>query len=140
MTDVFPPEKRREIMSKIRGKNTKPELEIKEILDSLGIEYVYQARLDLGGKRRTVDFLIPDKRIVIEYRDCFWHWCPRCYGDNVPVKGGILGRKWWENKLRKNRERDRELEELLRKHGYRLVVVWGHDRRNMKDIIMRALG
>ena len=139
MTDVFPPEKRREIMRRIKSRGTKPELEITRILDELGIKYVYQAKLELGGKKRTVDFLIPDKKLVIEYRDCYWHFCFKCYGDTPPVKGGIKGREWWERKLRRNRERDKELEELLRKHGYRLVVIWRHDRKRMREIIEEAL-
>jgi len=138
-TDVFPPKKRREVMSKIRGKGTKPEMEIKRLLDELGIKYVYQAKLRLGKRRRTVDFLLPDRRVVIEYRDCFWHFCPRCYGDKVPVKEGILGREWWERKLRRNRERDRETEMLLRKRGYRVIVIWRHDRDRIREILEGAL-
>lgn len=136
MTDVFPPEKRREIMRRIRSRGTKPELEIKKILDELGVKYVYQAKLNLGGKKRTVDFLIPDKKLVIEYRECFWHGCPIHFKG---VKGGILGSEWWEKKIERNRRRDRELEELLRKHGYRLVVIWGHDRKRMREILEGVL-
>lgn len=131
-TDVFPPEKRRQIMSRIRSKGTEPELEIMRILDSLGVRYVYQAEV-LGHR---VDFLIPDRRLVIEYRSCFWHNCP-LHGRKV--KGGIMGAAWWARKLERNRQRDREVEELLAKNGYRLLVIWGHDRRRMADIIRGAL-
>lgn len=133
------PEKRREVMRRIRSRGTGPELEIMKILDEMGVRYTYQAKLDLGGRKRTVDFLIPDRGLVIEYRDCFWHWCPKCYGDSVPVRGGINGREWWERKLRRNRERDRELERLLKEHGLRLVVIWRHDRKRMREIIEEAL-
>lgn len=122
-TDIFPPEKRREVMRRIRSRGTGPEKRIAELLDSLGVEYVYQARIG----RWRVDFLIPGARLVIEYRDCFWHWCPRCYGDRVPVKGGILGREWWARKLARNRERDRRKEEELRRMGYHVEVIWKHD-------------
>jgi len=47
-----------------------------------------------------------------------------------------LGR---ERKLRRNRERDKELEELLRKHGYGLVVIWGHDRKRIREILEGVL-
>ena len=136
MSDVFPPEKRREVMRRIRSRGTKPELEIREILDEMGVRYVYQAKLRLGGRRRTVDFLIPDRRLVIEYRSCFWHGCPIHYKG---VKGGILGGGWWGRKIERNRRRDRELEELLRKHGYGLIVIWGHDRKRMREILEGAL-
>jgi len=131
-TDVFPPEKRRWVMSRIRSKHTKPELEIMRILDSLGVRYVYQA--EIFG--RKVDFLIPDRRLVIEYRSCFFHGCPQHFRG---VKGGMLGREWWTRKIERNRRRDRELEEILAKNGYRLLVVWDHDRRRMAEIIRGAL-
>ena len=138
-TDIVSPEKRRKIMGRIRSMGTKPEMEIKKTLDEMGIKYVYQAKLGIGKRGRKVDFLIPDRKVVIEYRDCFWHWCVRCYGDEVPVKGGILGREWWERKLRKNRERDRELEEWLKRHGYRLIVIWRHDRDRIREILEGVL-
>jgi len=77
--DVFAPEKRREIMRRIRPRGTKPELEIMGILDSLGVKYEYQA--ELFGHR--VDFLIPDRKIVIEYRSCFWHLCFNPVSPNI---------------------------------------------------------
>jgi len=126
--DVFAPEKRREIMRRIRPRGTKPELEIMGILDSLGVKYLYQA--ELFGRR--VDFLIPEKRLVIEYRSCFWHGCNEHFKG---VKGGILGAEWWQRKIERNRARDRELEEILLKNGYRLVVIWDHDRERMKEMI-----
>lgn len=135
--DVFSPDKRREIMSKIRSKGTKPEILIKALLDKAGVRYVYQAKVDLGGRSRVVDFLIPDKKVVIEYRSCFWHGCPLHYRG---VKGGILGREWWEEKIRRNRERDRELEKSLREKGYRLVVVWGHDLKKVGEMIGAVVG
>ncbi len=134
--DVFPPEKRREVMRRIRSRGTRPEREIRRILDSMGVPYVYQAKLELGGKKRTVDFLIPEKRLVIEYRSCFFHGCPLHYRG---VKGGILGKEWWERKIDRNRRRDRELEELLRRHGYRLVVIWSHDRKRIREILEGVL-
>ena len=134
-TDIMSEEKRRYTMSKIRSKNTKPELRIKEVLDRMGVSYKYQAKIN--GRR--VDFLLPEHKIVIEYRSCFWHWCPKCYGDRIPVKGGILGREWWKQKLKKNRERDARLEKMLRDMGYRLVVIWGHDKNRIEKILEEML-
>jgi len=130
--DVFPPEKRREIMRRIRSKGTKPELEIMRILDSLGVKYEYQA--ELFGRR--VDFLIPEKKLVIEYRSCFFHGCPLHFKG---VKGGILGGEWWMRKIERNRRHDRELEETLARNGYRILVIWDHDRRRMRELIEGAL-
>jgi len=134
--DVFTPEKRRDVMRKIRSKGTKPELEIKGILDEIGVGYVYQAKLELGNKKRTVDFLIPSKNLVIEYRSCFWHGCPLHYKG---VKGGIMGKEWWEKKIERNKKRDKELEKLLKKHGYDLLVVWEHDKKEMRRMIEEVI-
>ena len=131
MTDVFPPEVRRRVMSRIRGKGTKPEREIMALLDEMGVRYEYQAKVG----RWTVDFLIPDRRLVIEYRSCFWHGhsCPK---GRLP-KGGILGREWWRRKIERNRERDRRRDEELRAMGYRVEVIWGCEdiRRRLEEIL-----
>lgn len=132
MTDIFQPEKRREVMRRIRSKGTKPELEIMKVLDSLGVGYEHQAKL--FGRR--VDFLIPSRRLVIEYRSCFWHGCEKHFRG---VKGGIMGREWWMRKIERNRRRDEELERLLLENGYRILVVWDHDRRRMGELIERVL-
>ena len=132
-TDVFPPEVRRRVMSRIRSRGTRPEREIMALLDGMGVEYEYQARV---GRWRA-DFLIPDRRLIIEYRSCFWHLCPVCYPDGPPVKGGILGRGWWAEKLRKNRERDLRKEREWRAMGYRVEVIWGHEdvRARLREIL-----
>jgi len=62
--------------------------------------------------------------------------CPLHYRG---VKGGLLGREWWERKMRRNVERDAELEELLRRNGYRLVVIWEHDMEDAERILRGAL-
>jgi len=130
--DVFPPEKRRDIMKRIRSKGTRLEREAMEILDSLGVRYEYQAEL-FGHK---VDFLIPGKKLVVECRSCFWHGCEKHFKG---VKGGIMGADWWMRKIERNRRRDKEVEEVLAKNGYRLLVIWDHDRRRMRELIEGAL-
>lgn len=130
--DVFPPEKRRDVMRRIRSKGTKPEREIRRILDSLGVRYEYQA--ELFG--HAVDFLIPGRKLVIEYRSCYWHGCEKHFKG---VKGGIMGADWWAKKIERNRQRDKELDELLTRNGYKLLVIWDHDRRRMRELIEGAL-
>jgi len=62
--------------------------------------------------------------------------CPLHYRG---VKGGLLGSEWWERKMRRNVERDVELEELLRRNDYRLVVIWEHDVEDAERILRGAL-
>jgi len=117
MTDRVSEGKRSEIMSKIRGRNTEPELKLMDMLDSAEADYEYQAEIE-GHK---VDFFLPERKLVIEYRSCFWHFCPE-HG-NIPESN----RKYWEPKLKKNRKRDREKDGELEGKGYRVEIIWSHD-------------
>jgi len=92
VTDIWDEEKRSEVMSRIRSKDTKPELKIKEFLDEIGTDYEYQA--DIDGW--IVDFLVGDD-LVIEYRSCFWHK-HGCGESNIPKSN----RDYWVPKLEGN--------------------------------------
>ena len=115
MTDIFPPEKRSEIMRRIRGAGTKPELELRALLDRLGVGYVYQARVG----RWSVDFLIPDLRLIVEYRSCYWHPHQGCKLSKLPKSN----EEYWIPKLRRNAERDARKDAELAQLGYRVFVV-----------------
>ena len=121
MTDVFPPEKRSEIMRRIRGANTKPEVELKRLFDGLGVRYVHQAKVG----RWRVDFLLPDFDLVVEYRSCFWHWHQGCRRARLPKSN----QDYWIPKLRRNAERDARKDAELRALGYRVFVVRDCDKR-----------
>jgi DNA mismatch endonuclease (patch repair protein) len=120
MTDIFPPEKRSEIMRRIRGMGTKPELELRELLDKLGVEYEYQVKVG----RWRVDFLIPDLRLIVEYRSCFWHPHQGCRLSRFPKSN----EQYWIPKLRRNAERDARKDAELAQLGYRVFVVRECDR------------
>ena len=115
MTDIFPPEKRSEIMRRIRSYGTRPELSVKELLDRLGVEYVYQAKV-LGW---SVDFLVPGMNLVVEYRSCFWHNHQGCKYARLPKSR----QEYWIPKLARNRERDRRKDAELENAGYRVFVI-----------------
>jgi DNA mismatch endonuclease (patch repair protein) len=114
LTDVFPPEKRSEIMRRIRSYGTKPELRVKELLDRLGVKYVYQAKV-LGW---SVDFLLPDRGLIIEYRSCFWH-SHGCRFSRLPKSK----QEYWIPKLARNKERDKKKDMELETAGYRVFVI-----------------
>jgi DNA mismatch endonuclease (patch repair protein) len=122
VTDIFPPEKRSEIMRRIRGAGTKPEMELKALLERLGVEHVYQARVG----RWRVDFLIPDLRLIVEYRSCFWHPHGGCKLSKLPKSN----ESYWVPKLRRNAERDARKDAELAALGYRVFVVRDCDRRD----------
>jgi len=134
MTDIFSPKARRRLMSRIRSRGTKPEMKLATILDQMGVRYGYQARLG----RWTVDFFLPEERLIIEYRSCFWHG-HGCNQSKLP-RGGLLGREWWERKIMRNRERDARRDAELRAMGYRVEVIWGCEDlgRRITEILMRG--
>jgi DNA mismatch endonuclease (patch repair protein) len=118
--DVFTKEERSEIMRRIRGSGTKPELELRALLDRSGAKYEHQARVG----RWRVDFLLPDLGLVVEYRSCFWHF-HGCRLSRLPESN----EDYWRPKLAKNRERDLRKDAELEAMGWRVFVVRDCDQR-----------
>lgn len=114
MPDKFSKKTRSKIMSRIRSKNTKPELALKKLLK--GTYFRYQPKA--YGKP---DFALKNKRITIFIDGCFWHKCPICY------KTPKSNRKYWLPKIKRNIERAKEVEKSLKKEGWRVLRFWEHE-------------
>lgn len=114
--DMFTSQKRSEIMSQVRGKNTKPELKIRSLLHRMGYRFRLHCR-DLPG---NPDIVLPKYRTVVFVHGCFWHQHPGCRRATTPKKNS----EFWEVKLRRNRERDQEAIRNLRNEGWSVVVLW----------------
>ena len=112
--DVVSNKKRSEMMSGIRGKNTKPELEVRKYLYSRGFRFRLHVR-ELPGKP---DIVLPKYNTAIQVRGCFWHG-HGCRLSSFPK----TNRKFWKNKILNNKKRDAKNDKKLRKMGYRLLVV-----------------
>lgn len=129
MTDVFSPAFRSLLMSRIGGKNTRPELLVRKLLHALG----YRFRLHCKNLPGTPDIVLPRWKIAIFVHGCFWHQHPGCKRATVPN----TNRAFWENKLMTNRRRDArrivELEEL----GYRCLVIWECETRDSAQLAER---
>lgn len=109
---------RSELMSKIRSKDTKPELIVRQYLHGLGYRYrLHDTRLP--GKP---DIVLPGLKTVIFVQGCFWHW----HGEECAIKPGKprTNTSHWEEKLRRNVERDEQQHIELRAAGWRVIVVW----------------
>jgi DNA mismatch endonuclease (patch repair protein) len=127
MTDIFTPEKRSEIMRRIRGSGTKPEMELKALFDRLGVEYLYQARVG----RWRVDFLLSRHKTIVEYRSCFWHPHEGCRFSKFPKSN----EQYWVPKLRRNAERDMRKDAELANLGFKVFVIRDCDRKiRMKEL------
>ncbi|MGN6386743.1 MAG: very short patch repair endonuclease [Verrucomicrobiota bacterium] len=130
MADVFSKQKRSELMRQIKSKgNKKTELLVLEILRKNHISG-WRRNLSLYGKP---DFAFRRERIAIFLDGCFWHLCPkhgRCPEAN---------RGYWEAKLHRNRERDREVNKELRRRGWRVVRFWEHELKEESLFLLKLL-
>jgi len=81
----------------------------------------------------TPDFVFTEHRVTIFVDGCFWHGCGRCY------RRPITNRSYWDNKLEMNRARDRRVDRLLRRRGWRVIHIWQHEltRGNEERLLKR---
>jgi DNA mismatch endonuclease (patch repair protein) len=115
MMDVVDQETRSKMMSGIRGKNTKPELEIRRQLHGLGFRYrIHDKRLP--GKP---DLVFKKYNAVIFVNGCFWHR----HGCHL-FKWPKTRPEFWEEKINRNHENDLKALQSLKSSGWRVCIVW----------------
>jgi DNA mismatch endonuclease, patch repair protein len=127
LVDIVPPEKRRAMMSAIRGSNTKPEVVVRKALFAAGYRYRLQRR-DLPGRP---DVVMPGRMIAIFIHGCFWHHHQDCRFAKLPA----TRTEFWEEKLRTNAIRDERCISALRSAGWRVLVVWECFLRASKSLL-----
>ncbi|MFH0984498.1 MAG: very short patch repair endonuclease [Candidatus Omnitrophota bacterium] len=116
MVDIWSPEKRSQVMSRIKGKNTKPEILMRQILRRLGYRYHLRSK-HLPGKP---DIILPRRKLAIFVHGCFWHYHGRCREGRIPS----TRRSYWKPKLLANRDRDAKKRSELKKLGWKILTVW----------------
>ena len=119
-------------MSRVRNKDTKPELKVRRLTHGLGYRYRLH-RKDLPGKP---DLVFPSRRKVIFVHGCFWHRHPDpdCKLARLP-KSRL---DFWVPKLEANRERDERNLKLLVENGWEPLVIWECQTRNMVEVERRV--
>lgn len=115
MTDVLTPAQRRFNMSRIRGRDTKPEMLVRRGLHSRGMRYRLHDR-KLPGRP---DLVFSQFNAVVFVHGCFWH-AHNCALSELPA----TRQNFWKNKLEGNAERDRKAIETLQLAGWRVLVIW----------------
>jgi len=116
MADIVDSQKRSEMMSRIRSRDTKPELVVRRIAHRLGYRFRLH-RKDLPG---CPDIVFPRYRAVILVHGCFWHRHSGCQYAYTPKTHA----EFWQQKFEGNVERDRRNELALQKLGWRVLVIW----------------
>ena len=116
MPDFLTPSERSRRMSRIRSKNTSPELAIRRALHALGFRF----RLDDRRKPGRPDIVLPKYRAVIFVHGCFWHRHEGCKIASTPKSNTAF----WLEKFARNVERDGRVASKLTSLGWRVFVAW----------------
>ena len=126
--DKITKEQRSKIMSKIKAKSKLEDMVSRELWKR-GIRYRRNVRSLMG----TPDFAIKKYKIVIFIDSCFWHFCP-VHG-KIP-KSNV---EFWEKKLNRNMERDREVNQYYEKSDWNLLRFWEHEVRSNLDGVVDSI-
>lgn len=134
MADVLTSEQRRFNMSRIRGRDTKPEMLIRRGLHARGFRYRLQDRKLLGRP----DLVFSRYHSVVFVHGCFWH------GHDCPMfKLPVTRQEYWMTKIASNRARDARVTAALLELGWRVANVWecslkGPGRLTGDEVITRC--
>lgn len=115
MVDTLSPAERSERMSRIRSRDTKPELWVRRLLHSRGFRFRLH-RKDLPGRP---DLVLPKYDAVVFVQGCFWH-AHHCQKGRIPGTRG----DFWQAKFEGNKKRDARNTRALRSAGWRVFTVW----------------
>ena len=129
MTDRLSKEKRSWNMSRIRSRDTKPELKVRKYLFSKGFRY----RINYPLKYKP-DIIFPKKKVAIFINGCFWHQ-HGCKNSVIPKSNT----EFWEKKLQANIERDKKAKEYLNANNWKLEILWECELENNFENIMKNL-
>lgn len=121
MTDIYTRTQRSEIMSKISGKETKPEIRVRKYLFALGFRY----RKNVSSLPGKPDIVLPKYKTAIFINGCFWHG-HTCKAGKLPA----TRTEFWESKIAANKERDSKNHNLLQNMGWQVLVIWQCQLKN----------
>ncbi len=128
MVDVVSKKKRSEIMSAVRSKDTKIEIAFRKALWNKGFRYSKNLAKYFGKP----DLVLKKYKTVIFLDSCFWHGCKKhC---RIPA----TNKKYWRDKIKRNKERDKEVSKYYKKSDWKIFRIWEHDlRKDLKKEIYK---
>ena len=116
MSDVLTPEQRKYNMSRIRNKDTRPEMIVRSEVHRMGFRYKLH-NSTLPGKP---DLVLKRHNKIIFVHGCFWHMHKCKYGIVKPKTNA----EFWENKRLGNVKRDKKIIRELKTNGWQVLIVW----------------
>ncbi|QMU63472.1 MAG: DNA mismatch endonuclease Vsr [Flavobacteriaceae bacterium] len=119
--DIYSSDKRKDIMSKISGKEIKPEIVVRKFLFSQGFRYRKNVKY-LPGKP---DIVLKKHKVIIFVNGCFWHG-HNCKAGKLPS----TRKEFWENKIGNTGKRDFKNQAELAGLGWKVIVIWQCELKN----------
>ncbi|MNV10720.1 Very short patch repair protein [compost metagenome] len=127
--DRLTTQRRSWLMSRVKSKNTKPELVVRRLV--FGMDYRY--RLHAKNLPGQPDLVFPGRKKVIFVNGCFWHGHTDCRYGRLP-KSRV---EYWQAKIEQNQARDRENTTLLEADGWQVLTVWQCELKNIETLANR---
>jgi DNA mismatch endonuclease (patch repair protein) len=127
MADVHDTLTRSYNMSMIKGKNTKPEIQVRKYLHANGFRFRLNDK-KLPGKP---DIVLKKYNTVIFVNGCFWHGHKNCKYFKLPK----TRTEWWKQKIEKNRLNDKIKIKQLKESGLNVIVIWECELKNERTLI-----
>ena len=122
MVDTVSVARRSEIMSRVRNKDTRPELYVRRLIHNAGFRY----RLHVSKLPGKPDLVFPGRKKVIFVHGCFWHSHGGCHNARIPKSRS----DFWMSKLESNKERDERNVHALMDEGWEVLVIWECELRD----------
>lgn len=130
--DRVSPETRSQIMSRIRSRgNRSTEKRLRAALVSNSVSGWCMHPNNIPG---TPDFFFPERGVAIFVDGCFWHGCPKCY------RRPKSRQDYWDNKLKRNIRRDRNVDNTLREIDVTVLRIWEHEISDDLRQVMCRIG
>lgn len=129
MVDTISAQHRSAVMARIRSKDTSPELMVRRIAYAMGFRY----RLHVATLPGKPDLVFRRLRKIVQVHGCFWHQHEGCGDSHIP-KSSV---EYWKPKLTRNVDRDVENLKRLKALGWRVLIVWDCELRNVRIVTKR---
>lgn len=127
MVDHISPERRSWLMSRVKGKNTTPEMRVRKIAHAMGLRFRLH-RKDLPG---NPDIVFPKYRVAMFVHGCFWHRHEGCAKATIPKTRTAF----WQEKFDRNVIRDKKAIAELKALGWNTLVIWECETKKLEDAI-----
>lgn len=130
MPDIFTKEKRSEVMSLIKSKNTKPELALRKLVSSRLYPLGFRYRIHYKSIMGKPDIVFVSLKLAIFIDGSFWH------GFDFENRKHKLPKVYWLEKIQKNIERDKKVNKNLKKAGWKVIRIWEHELKKRPDKVI----